>query len=96
MRRHPLDVRVVLQGQQAAARSLTDVDQLEVTGEVGGWVFSGNDVPLQRSVLGVPQGAADVQAASFGREIPCKSYDVLCRDREEDVLKDHTEQQMCS
>ena len=67
------------------------MDQLEVAGEVGGWVFSGDDVPLQRRVPGVPQGAADVQAASFGREIPCKGYDVLWGDREgrgEDDLRD--------
>lgn len=56
---------------------MTDVDQLKVAGEVGGWVFSGNNVPLQRPVPGVPQGAADVQAASFGGEIPRKSYNVL-------------------
>lgn len=69
---------------------MTDVDQLEVAGEVRSWVFSGNDVPLQRSVPSVPQGAADVQAASFSREIPCKCYNVLWGDRggeEENVLK---------
>lgn len=73
-----------------------DVDQLKVAGEVGGWVLSGNDVPLQRSVPGVPQGAADVQAASFGREIPRKRYDVLWRDREgRERLKKKTDKMMC-
>lgn len=66
LRRHPLDVRVVLQGQQAAGRGLPDVDQLKVAGEVRGRVLPGDDVPLQGSVAGVPQGAADVQAARFG------------------------------
>lgn len=53
-------------------------------------------MPIQRSVPGVPQGAADVQVASFGREIPCKSYDVLWRDREGKVFKEHTGNEMCS
>lgn len=77
LRRHPLDVWVVLQGQQAAGRGLADVDQLEVAGEVGGRVLPRDDAPLQR-VGGVPQGAADVQAAGFGREVPREADDVLC------------------
>lgn len=84
LRRHPLDVRVVLQGQQAAGRGLSDVDQLKVAGKVGGWVLPGDDVPLQGSVAGVPQGAADVQTACFGWEIPGKTNDVLCSDKEEE------------
>lgn len=63
------------------------MDQLKVAGEVGGWVLSWNNVPLKHFHPDVPQGAADVQAASFGREIARKSYDVLCRDREEDVVR---------
>lgn len=62
-----------------------DVDQLKVTGEIRGWIFSGNYVPLQFPILGIPQGTTDVQAASFGRKIPCKYYDVLYRDRKERV-----------
>lgn len=42
------------------------MDQLEVAGEVGGRVLPGDDVPLEGPVAGVPQGAADVQAARFG------------------------------
>lgn len=61
------------------------MDQLEVAGEVGGWVFSRNDVPLQSPVPSVPQSTADVQAASFCREIPCKGYNVLWGDREDRV-----------
>lgn len=58
------------------------MDQLKVAWEVGGCVFSGNNVPLERAVPSVPQGAAYVQAASFGREVPRKPYDVLWGDRE--------------
>lgn len=89
LRRHPLDVRVVLQGQQAAWGGLADVDQLKVAGEVGGGVFSGNNVPLQLSVAGTPKGAADVQTASFGWEIASKRYDVLWK-REEKRLQQQT------
>lgn len=66
MRRDSLDVRMVLQRQQVAGRSLADVDQLKVTGEVRRWIFPGNDAPFERVVANVPQGAADVQAACFG------------------------------
>lgn len=81
LRRDPLDVRMVLQHQQVTGRSLADVDQLKVTGEVGGWVFPGNDAPFQQVIADVPQGTADVQAACFGREVADKSYDVFCRNR---------------
>lgn len=63
--RHSLDVRMVLQRQQVARRRLADVDQLKVTGEVGCWIFSGNDVPFKHVVPNVPQRTADVQAACF-------------------------------
>lgn len=64
--RHSLDVRMVLQSQQVARRSLADVDQLKVTGEVRCWIFSGNDVPFKHAITDVPQGTADVQAACLG------------------------------
>lgn len=85
--RHSLDVRVVLQSQQAAQGGSADVDQLKVAGEVRRWVFSGNDVPFKHGVPNVPQGAADVQAARFGWEVANKSYDVFCRNRPGTVLK---------
>lgn len=87
LRRHSLDVRVVLQRQQAAGRRSADVHQLKVAGEVGRRVFPGNDAPFQRAVAKVPQGTADVQAAGFGREVADKSYDVFCRNRPGRVLK---------
>lgn len=52
--RHSLDVRMVLQSQQVAGRSLADVDQLKVTGEVRCWVFSGNDAPFKQVIADVP------------------------------------------
>lgn len=66
LRRDPLDVRMVLQHQQVTGRSLADVDQLKVTGEVRCWIFPGNDAPLEHVIANVPQGTADVQAACFG------------------------------
>lgn len=66
LRRDSLDVRVVLQHQQVTGGSLADVDQLKVTGEVGCWIFPGNDAPFEQVIANVPQGAADVQAACFG------------------------------
>lgn len=87
LRRDSLDVRMVLQHQQVTGRSLADVDQLEVTGEVGCWIFPGNDAPLQQVIADVPQGTADVQAARFGREVADKSDDVFCRNRPGTLLK---------
>lgn len=81
LRRDPLDVRVVLQHQQVTGRSLADVDQLKVTGEVRRRVFPGNDAPLEQAVADVAQGAADVQAARFGREVADEADDVFCRNR---------------
>lgn len=66
LRRDSLDVRMVLQHQQVTGRSLADVDQLKVTGEVRCWVFPGNDAPLEQVIANVAQGTADVQAACFG------------------------------
>lgn len=68
---------MVLQGQQAPGGSLADVDQLKVAGEVGRRVVPGDDVPFQHVVSDAAQGAADVQAARFGREVADKSYDVF-------------------
>lgn len=58
--RHSLDVWMVLQSQQVTPRSLADVDQLKVTGEVRCRILSWNNVPFKLVIANVPQRAADV------------------------------------